>query len=108
MTQQPYQHQPYQSPYPTAQSPYPADHAPYPTGHVPYPGFYAPPKSHAAAILLSFFLGTLGIDRFYLGHAGLGIAKLLLSWATLGVWQLIDFILIIVKGTYGLKQINWQ
>lgn len=101
---------------PYGQEPYrPHDHpdyyqqAPYPQGHMPYPGGYAPPpKSHAAAILLSFFLGTLGIDRFYLGHTGLGIAKLLLSWMTFGVWQLIDFILIIVKGTHGLRRINWQ
>lgn len=77
-------------------------------GYMPYPGGFRPPKSHAAAILLSFFLGTFGIDRFYLGHAGVGIAKLLLSWATFGVWQLIDFILIIVKGTYGLRSVNWQ
>lgn len=99
---------------PYGQEPYrPHDHPyyqgdPYNQGHLPYPGGYAPPKSHAAAILLSFFLGTLGIDRFYLGHVGLGIAKLLLSWMTLGIWQLIDFILIIVKGTHGLRRINWQ
>lgn len=91
--QQPYRQQGYQQPY---QQP----------GYGPMA--IGPTKSHAAAILLSFFLGTLGVDRFYLGHVGLGIAKLLLSWATFGVWQIIDFILIIVKGTNGLKQINWQ
>lgn len=74
----------------------------------PYPADWRPPKSHAAAILLSLFLGTLGIDRFYLGHAGVGIAKLLFSWMTFGVWQLIDCVLIIAKGTEGLKRINWH
>jgi TM2 domain-containing membrane protein YozV len=53
-------------------------------------------KSHMVAILLSFFLGPLGVDRFYLGYTGLGVLKLL----TLGgffVWALIDFIRIILK-----------
>lgn len=75
---------------------------------MPITGYRRPPKNHAAAILLSFFLGTFGLDRFYLGHIGMGVAKLLLSWATAGVWQLIDFVLIVVKGTPGLKRINWQ
>ncbi|GAB3190887.1 TM2 domain-containing protein [Nesterenkonia suensis] len=79
--------------------------------YAPQPGqvppVAAPVKSHAAAIILSLFLGTLGIDRFYLGHIGLGIAKLLLSWLTFGIWQLIDLILVITKGTQGLKAIRW-
>lgn len=56
-----------------------------------------PRKNYIVALLLSVFLGTLGIDRFYLGHVGLGIAKLLLSWATFGIWQLIDLILIALR-----------
>lgn len=60
------------------------------------PGIYSD-KSYITAVLLSFFLGTLGIDRFYLGNTGLGVAKLLLSWLTFGVWQLIDFILILMR-----------
>lgn len=54
------------------------------------------PKSFVTAVLLSFFLGGLGVDRFYLGYTGLGIAKLL-TCGGLGVWALIDFILIIVR-----------
>ncbi len=54
-------------------------------------------KDWIAAVLLSFFFGALGVDRFYLGHIGLGVAKLLLSWLTLGVWPLIDFILILLR-----------
>ena len=114
-------HNPGAGPQPPQQMPPQAQQQPYgqpaygeaPQGYAqqPYPGqgyHPGPPKSHAVAIILSFFLGTLGIDRFYLGHVGLGIAKLLLSWATFGIWQLIDFIIIVCKGTRALKQINWQ
>ncbi len=54
------------------------------------------PKSWMVALLLSFFLGGFGVDRFYLGYTGLGIAKLLTLGAC-GVWSLIDFIMIIMN-----------
>ena len=45
------------------------------------------------ALLLSFFVGGLGIDRFYLGYMGLGVIKLL-TCGGLGVWAIVDLILI--------------
>lgn len=52
-------------------------------------------RSYVVAILLSLFLGGLGIDRFYMGYIGLGIAKLL-TLGGCGIWSLIDLILIIL------------
>jgi hypothetical protein len=50
-------------------------------------------KDWLTALLLSFFLGTLGIDRFYLGYTGLGVLKLI-TLGLCGIWALIDVILI--------------
>ena len=52
-------------------------------------------KSKVVAILLSFFLGALGVDRFYLGYTTLGIIKLI-TCGGLGIWALIDFIMIVI------------
>lgn len=54
------------------------------------------PKSWLTTVLLSFFLGGLGVDRFYLGYTGLGIAKLL-TIGGCGIWALIDFIMILMN-----------
>jgi hypothetical protein len=50
-------------------------------------------KDWLTAVLLSFFVGVLGIDRFYLGHTGLGILKLV-TLGGCGIWALIDLVLI--------------
>lgn len=60
------------------------------------------PKSFLVAILLSIFVGTLGVDRFYLGYVGLGVLKLI-TLGGCGIWAIVDLILI---ATGNLKDKN--
>jgi len=58
-------------------------------------------KDWLTTLLLAIFLGSFGVDRFYTGHIGLGIFKLL-TCGGLGIWWLIDLILI-ATGSYKDK-----
>ncbi len=61
-------------------------------------------KSGKAALLLCIFLGMLGAHRFYVGKIWTGIL-MLLSGGAIGVWALIDLILI-VKNKFEDKHGN--
>lgn len=50
-------------------------------------------KDPTITLILSIFLGGLGIDRFFIGDIGLGIGKLLTGGGC-GVWTIIDWFLI--------------
>ena len=52
-------------------------------------------KEGLVVLLLCFFLGYLGVHRFYTGHTTIGIVQLL-TLGGCGIWTLIDFILIIL------------
>lgn len=76
-----------------------------------------PTKSPITTLLLSIFLGGLGVDRFYLNDIGLGVAKLLLSfflsftgfflivpWLGMLIWPLVDIFLCYKKA----KKMNFD
>ena len=67
------------------------------------------PKSRLVALLLCFFLGVLGIHRFYVGKIGTGLIWML-TLGLGGIGVLVDFILILLgafRDKYGLVIKNW-
>jgi len=84
------------------------------------------PKSRLATALLAWFVGTLGLHRFYIGKVGTGLVILalgILGWATTwllgfgyiftvaaGIWVFIDFIMTLVgamKDSQGRSIKKW-
>lgn len=55
-------------------------------------------KDWLTTLLLSFFLGALGIHSFYVGKTAIGVIQLI-TLGGCGIWALIDFIMIIC-GSY--------
>jgi hypothetical protein len=51
-------------------------------------------KSQLIALIIAFFLGGIGIHRFYLGYTWQGVVQLL-TFGGCGIWALIDLIRII-------------
>lgn len=55
-------------------------------------------------LIMSAIFGAYGVDRFIMGHIGLGVLKLLTAGG-LGVWWLVDLILIATK--HPFKGVEW-
>lgn len=62
-------------------------------------------KDWLTTLLLSLFLGSLGIHRFYVGKTGTGILQLI-TLGGCGIWTLID-IITIVMGNFKDKDGNY-
>ena len=62
-------------------------------------------KNWLTTLLLSIFLGNLGVHRFYVGKIGTGILQLL-TLGGCGIWTLID-IITIVMGNFKDKDGNY-
>jgi hypothetical protein len=61
-------------------------------------------KNHTVALVLSILFGWAGVDRFYVGHVGLGLLKLF-TLSFYGIWWLIDIILFATK---NVKYVKWE
>ena len=71
------------------------------------PVFGTAPKQWIVAVILAFFLGTLGVHNFYLGYTTKGIIQLVLTLTFIGlivsgIWAFIDFIMLLMRsGSYA-------
>ena len=53
-------------------------------------------KNRMITLLLCLFLGGLGIHRFYVGKVGTGILTIVTVFGFIGIWPLIDLIMIAI------------
>ena len=89
---------------PVGTQPYPGSPASYTGAPAPYPGgparggYGVSNKSFLVTWLLSLLIGVFGVDRFYLGKVGTGLLKLF-TLGGLGIWALIDLILVLTNKT---------
>lgn len=56
-------------------------------------------------LIMSIIFGWFGVDRFIMGKVGTGILKLI-TFGGLGIWWIIDIILIATK--YQFKDVAWD
>tara|TARA_B100000795_G_C22571429_1_gene350224 strand:- start:48 stop:278 length:231 start_codon:yes stop_codon:yes gene_type:complete len=59
-------------------------------------------KKMVVAALLCFFLGMIGVHRFYVGKVGTGI-MMIFTLGGFGIWALVDLIMIIT-GSFKDKE----
>lgn len=61
-------------------------------------------KSYWLAVALTFFLGGIGVHKFYLGKTGMGVLYLLFFWTYVPVVaSLIELVVMLIAGE---KQFN--
>jgi TM2 domain-containing membrane protein YozV len=60
-------------------------------------------KNPTTLLIISLFLGSLGVDRFMMGETGLGVVKLI-TCGGCGVWTIIDWFTIMGKA----REWNYQ
>jgi TM2 domain-containing membrane protein YozV len=66
-------------------------------------------RSRLVAVLFCFFLGWLGVHRFYLGKIGSGIL-MVVTLGGFGIWVLIDLVLLVCgafRDKEGHKVFKW-
>ena len=67
-------------------------------------GSYMRKLNWPLTLIVSIFVGTLGVDRFMMGQVGLGLLKLF-TLGGFGIWWIIDVILIATR--HQFEGVEW-